>query len=334
MIDDDSDLDFRGALARFLPQGPGVEDDSSLIAVGIVIAVDAAKYRVTVTVRGGTVTLPAIAAPYQAGALAVVLWDATSARPVRVLGLISPIPSTVLGTLTTPLSGGNVTVSVLGSTVTVPALPGAYTAGQTAWIALDNWGRPVLALGPSSTVAPPAPGGGGGGGGSSVVTASVTIGPQSTGTYRSSYGKWDTWGASTGWGLSDIYQGNGYGSGGTLIGLATYGDQIVNLAAIAIPKITLTARRNSSGSGGALMVQGSPHGSRPGGAPSSSGSTATAASVGSGQWTSVDLPADICEAFRTGAVKGLVAVGGAYAGFGGTAAPGSFSLSIQYTRNA
>ena len=32
--------------------------------------------------------------------------------------------------------------------------------------------------------------------------------------------------------------------------------------------------------------------------------------------------------------KGLVAVGGSYAGFGGTTTPGSFTLAIQYTRNA
>ena len=42
----------------------------------------------------------------------------------------------------------------------------------------------------------------------------------------------------------------------------------------------------------------------------------------------------MCEALRTGAAKGLLAVGGSYAGFGGTTTPGSFTLAIQYTRNA
>lgn len=241
-------------------------------------------------------------------------------------------PPALLGQVISGPTGGYLTVLVEGTQYTLPAPMGAYTVGASAWAMTDDWGAPFIVIGPSSEIAPgailpPPPAGG------SVVNATATIGPQSTGTYRSSFGSWDTWGNDIHGGVADIYQGEGYGSG-PLIGLACYGDQVVNLGAVGIQKMTLTAVRNGSGSGGALTVQGAPHGSRPAGAPSSSGSTATAPAVGAGTATAVDLPSDVCEAFRTGSTKGLTAVGAAYAGFGGTTVPGSFVLSIQYTHNA
>lgn len=331
-MSDTFDLDLIGLLDRTLPQGPDQAADTAMVAVGIVRELDIPKRRVRVGIRGGDAWLPASAAKYKIGAPARVLLDPTASRPVLVLAPVEPRSPALLGTVTAGPTGGNLTVSVEGTSYVLPAPMGAYTIGQSAWVLLDDWGVPVFVLGPSSVVAA---GGAGSipGGGGSVVTATVSIGPQSTGTWRSGYG-WDTWGNDIHGGVADIYQGSAYGSG-ALTGLACFGDQIVNLGAIAIQKATLSVRRNGSGTGAVpLTVQGSPNGSRPGGAPSGSGSTASTGGVATNAWASVDLPADVCEALRTGGAKGLIAVGGSYAGFGGTTTPGSFTLAIQYTRNA
>lgn len=331
-MSDEFDLDLIGLFGRAVPQGPDQGDDTALTATGIVREIDAPKRRVRVGLRAGEAWLPAVAGRYKIGATCAVLLDPTASRPVRVLGPIDPRDPILLGTVTAGPTGGNLTVNVEGTSYVLPSPMGAYTIGASAYVLLNDWGVPVYVTGPSSLVA----GGGAGsipGGGGSVVTATATIGPQSTGTYRSGYG-WDTWGNDVHGGVADVYQGEAYGSG-PLTGLACFGDQIVNLGAIAIQSARLSVRRNGSGSGAsALTVQGSPHGSRPGGAPSGAGSTATSGGIGTSSWGAVDLPSDVCEALRTGTAKGLLAIGSAYAGFGGTTTPGSFTLAIQYTRNA
>jgi len=328
-----SDLDVVGLLEASIPQGAGSEDDSSLVTTGTVQELDITNRRVRVTLRGGgNVWLPAVAARYRVPAPVRILMDPSASRPVLVLGPVVSRDPAVLGIVTAGPTGGKLTVTFEGASYTIPAPMGAYSTGYAAWLLLDDWGVPVLALGPSSDT-PANPGTGAGGGGTTVVTAKATIGPQSTGTWRSGYG-WDSWGNDIHGGVADLYQGNAYGSG-ALVGLACYGDQIVNLGAIAIQRATLTARRNGSGTGTVpLTVQGSPHGTRPGGAPASSGSTASTGGMAINTSTDLDLPADVCEALRTGGAKGLAVVGGGYAGFGGTTTPGSFVLQIQYTRNA
>lgn len=328
-----SDLDLIGLLKSATTQGPAASDDTALVATGTVITVDAGGRRARVSLRGGDVWLPAVAGRYQVNATARVLLDPTAGRPVLILGTVSPRPPALLGKVVSGPTAGNLTVTVDGVTYTIPCPMGAYTVGSSAWVLTDDWGVPVIVIGPSSDVAPtggtPAPALP-----AAVVTATVTISPQQSGTWRSSYGKWDVWGGSLGGGLPAVYQGNAYGSG-PLTGLACYGDQVLNLGAISITRITLNVSRNGSGSGPvALTVQGSPNGTRPAGAPTSSGTTASTGAVALNGSGSVDLPSDVRENFRTGAVKALAAVGGSYAGFGGTATPGSFTLTIQYTRNA
>ncbi len=329
-----SDLDLIGLLAASTAVGPGVEDDAAFTATATVLAVDAAGRRVRVMLRGSDVWLPANPSRYKVNAPARVLLDPTRGRPALVLTTLDPRPPDLLGTVISGPTGGVITISVEGTSYTVPCMPGAYTVGQTAWAGTDDWGIPSIVRAPSTAaapepvappVAPPA----------SIVTATATIGPQQSGTYRAgSYNRWDVWGGGLGGGLASIYQGNAYGSG-PLTGLACYGDQIVNLGALAITKATLTVKRNASGSGPvALTVQGSPHGTRPLGAPSSSGTSASTAPIALNGTGTVDLPTDVCEALRSGTAKALAAVGGAYAGFGGTSIPGSFTLSIQYTRAA
>ncbi len=329
---DTSSLGLVGLLAKRAPQGPGVDDDSALVTTGTVLDVDSTGRRVRVDIRGGDVWLPAVAARYAPREAARVLLDPTSARPVLVLGAVAPAVPVVAGTVTA-VGDQQVTVDVAGSVVTVPSVAGEYAAGETAWVLLDDWARPVIALGPSvepAAAAPDAPPAGGG----TVVTATATIGPQSSGTYRVSAGAWDQWNVGRYGGASDIYQGDAYGSG-LLRGFAGYGDQIRNLGAISIDEAILTARKTPDGNTAALTVRGTTYGSRPGGEPTDgSFELASSGPIGSGQTGEIALPAGLREALRTGAARGLVAVGGTYGGFGGTGTPGSFTLRIRYTKAA
>ncbi|MCV2395915.1 hypothetical protein OEB99_16490 [Actinotalea sp. M2MS4P-6] len=168
-----------------------------------------------------------------------------------------------------------------------------------------------------------------------TVTEKATILPTWSGTWRVIRSAWDRWNIDRYGGRSDLYQGDDYGSG-TLIGLATYGDQIKNLGATAITAAVVSARRNGSGGSTAqLVLQGAPHASQPAGAPSPTGTTAAAsAAVAIDQWCQVTLPSDVRENLRTGAAKALAAVGGTYSGWGGTATAGSMVISLTLTRPA
>ncbi|MDQ1111157.1 hypothetical protein QE418_000605 [Microbacterium testaceum] len=329
---DVSPLNLLGSLERMVPQGPGRDDDTALVSTGSVIDRDVDGRRVRVALRGGDVWLPAVAGRYVRAAPVRVLFDATSARPVLVLGSIEPGAPAVLGTVAA-VNGTVVTVTVDGKSSTIPSVAGTYTVGQTAWILLDDWGVPVIALGPATVPAPPpveAPPSAGG----STVTATASIGPQSSGTYRASAGRWDQWNTDRYGGASDIYQGSAYGSG-QLRGFAGYGDQIANLGAVSIDEAILTARKTADGNSAVLTVQGTAAGSRPQGEPSAGPFEAAASgSIGSGGTGQIALPAGLREALRTGAARGLVAVGSQYGGFGGTATPGSFVLNLRYTRPA
>lgn len=160
----------------------------------------------------------------------------------------------------------------------------------------------------------------------STVTSTAVIRPTWSGTYRSIRGTWDRWNVDRYGGRSTLYQGNAFGSG-PLTGLAVYGDQVKNLRALSISAITVGITL-ATGSG-TVTVQGSPSGVKPGGAPSSSGSTASRSGSGS-----IALPSDVCEAFRTGLVKGLALVGSSYLGVRGTSLGSGMALSITYTRGA
>ncbi|MBQ9915955.1 MAG: hypothetical protein IJO71_02005 [Microbacterium sp.] len=327
-----SSLNVIGLLARQGAQGPGADDDSAVVTTGVVLDVDSAGRRVRVGVRGGDVWLPAVAGRYVADAAVRVLLDATSARPVLVLGA-ADAGAPVVAAVVIEVGATTVTVEVSGGEVAVPSVAGDYVADETAWVLLDDWGRPVIALGPSSeavsspSTPPPSAGG-------VLETATATIGPQSSGTFRVSQGAWDRWNADRYGGASDIYQGNAYGSG-LLRGFAGYGDQIVNLGAVSIDEVILTARKTADGNSAALTVRGTTHGSRPAGEPTDgSFDLASSSTIGSGGTGEIALPAGLREALRTGAARGLVAVGSAYGGFGGTGTPGSFTLRIRYTKNA
>jgi hypothetical protein len=226
------------------------------------------------------------------------------------------------------------TISLDGSAPFVlPAiLPGMYSGYTTVWVLCDptQRARAVLVLGPAGVQAdpPPTPSAP-----TSAVTAEATITPTWSGTWRVTRAAWDRWNVDRYGGRSDLYQGSDYGSG-SLVGLATYGDQLVNLGATEITAIELSVQRNGSGGDAAVTVQGSPSGSPPGGAPSASGDTASSAVLSATGSGSIALPASLCEAMRTGAAKGLCTVGGTYAGAFGTSRSNGMALRVTYTRPA
>ena len=120
-----------------------------------------------------------------------------------------------------------------------------------------------------------------------------------------------------------------------MTGLACYGDQIVNLGATAITSISAALTRVGTGATTAvtLTLQGSPHGSRPAGAPSGSGDTASMPLL-RGQSAGLGLTSAQREGLRTGSFKGLLLMGGDYAGVKGVTRADGMALSISYTRPA
>ncbi|MEV7874532.1 hypothetical protein [Microbacterium sp. NPDC089188] len=327
-----SALNLAGLLTRATSQGPGVDDDTATVATGVVLDVDTDARRVRVGIRGGDVWLPAVAGRYARTGPARVLIDPTTSRPVLALGPSRPLPPVIPATVT-GVTDARVLVTFDGGAFTVPSVTGVYEVGGTAWVMLDDWGRPAIALGPSvepppAQPLPPVPAQ------DAVVTATVTIAPQVSGTYSLRESAWDQWHTDRHDGRADIYQGDAAGSG-QLRGFAGYGDQIANLGALSIDSAVLTVRRVAEAGSGSLTVRGTTHGTRPEGEPTD-GAFALASSeqIPAGGVGSIDLPATLRESMRTGDARGLVAVGTAYGGFGGTATPGSFTLAIRYTKAA
>lgn len=156
------------------------------------------------------------------------------------------------------------------------------------------------------------------------VTVTVAIRPTWSGTFRHIRSAWDRWNVSRYGGRSTLYQGNAFGSG-KLTGLAVYGTQVRDLGASRITRITVSTPVATGA--GSVVLQGSPHGTAPGGAPATSGETRS----GGG---SVTLSAAMCEAFRTGSTRGLATVGSDYRGTYGTAKANGMTLTVTYERPA
>lgn len=249
-------------------------------------------------------------------------------------GPIDADPLVVAGTVTA-VGSGTVTVTTLGGSYVLPCASSTYAAGQDVHVVRDpaRFGAPSFVLGPSGTMSNPR--GTTPSGGSSNPTQTVkrqaTISPQWSGTYRTGHG-WDRWNTDRYGGRSTLWQGSEYGSN-LLIGLATYGNQIVNLRAASIQSIVATVTRadSSVSTGRAPTLRGSAHGSKPGGAPSSSGATSSGSAVAPGKTTRVTLDPSTYNDFRTGDFKGIALVGGAYGGFAGTSRGDGMALTIQYT---
>lgn len=287
---------------------------SAVLAVGdtVLILRDAAGGPWVVGKVGVTPTAPATpGAPTltRADSIVTASW-AAAARASSYLvrwalgsgGWGDPVPYEGLAFLLSIGVGGTLTVQVAA----------VNAAGQSAWSASS-----------SITYAAPAP---------TTRQEQVVIRPTWSGSYRASSGQWDRWNTDRYGGRSTLYQGSGRGSG-TMRGLATYGTQLRDLGAISIDAITVTM----PGAGLAetpvtIVVQGSPDGSQPGGAPSSSGETASGGQSSTGATAWASLPPSIREDFRTGAVQGLALVGSDYGAVLGTAAADGMALTVTYTR--
>lgn len=324
-----SDLDLYAGDA-YLPEGPTPGADLQMIQTAVVLATDAVTNRVQVLLNNGALWLGAVPGMYTPGRTCWVLCNPLmGGRAVLVLGQVNGAAtelSTTARLVSIDATAKTAVVTLAGANYTIPYIPSAYTAGALVWVLRNpsKWGAPELMLGPWDVAAPPVPevplvppvppeGG--------TVQVTTTIRPQWSGTWRTIRGAWDRWNEAQFGGRSDLYQGNAFGSG-PLTGLATYGDQLVNLGAISIDAVTVALIHNGgSGMPGAPTVQGSPHGSQPGGAPSSSGDTSTGT-----------LTASMRENLRTGAIKGLALVGAGYVAVRGTSHPEGMALTITYTR--
>jgi hypothetical protein len=222
----------------------------------------------------------------------------------------------------------------LGEAYELPYVAGTYVVGSKVHVLRGQGiGRPLIVLGPQGSFAGSDPGGSGGGSsnpGTSVLKVK-TITPQWSGSYRSDFSRWDSWNLDRYGGRSSLWQGDGYGSG-LMIGLATYGNQIVNLQADSIVEIVATVTRADSSTTAAKTptLRASTNGSKPGGAPNQSGTSASGQAIAPGRTTKVTLHSSVLEGFRTGTYKGIVTTGSDYAAFYGTARGDGMALTIKY----
>lgn len=327
-----------GGLSDDLPEGVPRGADRGALSVGTLVGLDAERSLVQVSVGGSdAVWVPAMPAIYPAGARVRLLRSPLDGgRLTLCLGPLSPADLIVAGEVTAVNSSvGTLTVNTLDASHTLPYNAGTYAVGTKVHVLRDpqKFGAPVHVLGPQGNYNGANPGNPGDGSGNpgQVVNRQAVILPQWSGSWRAAYSRWDSWNTDRYGGRSTLWQGNAYGSG-PMTGLAVYGDQIVNLGAVAITRIQVAVYRadSSVSSGKAAVLQPSPHGAPPGGAPAVGGATAGSPPLTPGQGAQVDLPSSVFEGFRVGAHKGIATVGGDYGGFSGTSRADGMALTIQY----
>lgn len=332
-------------------QGIPPEDDTAFIAVGILVEIDAVQNRVVVAVNGGAGTrMPFIDGIYDVGHTVYVMRNPfEGGRAVLCLGPTRSAPAYVVGEIgfdDSPAS--RAVVAIDGATYMLPYIPlTTFTVPSKVYVLrepqLGGW--PTLILGPCTVPPPPAE--------EAVIppplppppppppptefeTATATILPTYTGTFRFDEYAWDRWQFASPAARSTLFQTTNGGplpSQGLLTGLACYGNQVTNLGATSIESIKVRLR----GAGldldtyPPITVQGSPHGERPGGEPLSSGDTASGSTGKAGSlW--LELPNSFHSDFLSGAVKGLALVGPGKNAVLGTSAGDGMALRITYTR--
>lgn len=320
-----SALDWEKFAAQ-IPEGVDRGADPGAMLTGTLVGLDPANGLAQVSVSGGPgVWMPAQPGIYPPnGVVRLLRSPLDGGKTTACLGPVGSAPTLVGGVVKAVNSAvGLLTVTTLDADFQLPYAPGTYSAGTAVRVVRSaaKFGLPEYVLGPSGSYNSQNPGQPGGGvvNPPQVVGRQAVILPQWTGSWRSSYSRWDTWNTDRYGGRSTLWQGNGFGSG-PMIGLAGYGDQIVALGAQQITRMQVSVYRadTSSSSGKVAVLQPSPHGSQPGGAPSASGEGVGSPALAPGQSAQVDLAASTFEEFRTGAYKGLATVGTDYAGFSGT----------------
>lgn len=329
-------------LAADIPDGVKPGTDVGSLATGIILGIDVPNALAQVSVNDSEgVWVPAQPAIYaQGGLVRLQRAPLDGGRIVQCLGPLSPGPAIAQGVVTAVnASDSTLTVAVLGGSYRLQYAAGTYAVTNRVNVLRRDaqFGEPIYVLGVTGSGNAPTPEtpGGGSGNPGQTVARQVVIGPQWTGSYKTSSARWDSWNPSNSayGGRAALYQGNGYGSG-PMQGLAVYGDQIANLDAVEITSMAVTLVRAGSGSGGGsktAQIQPSPYGTpAPGGGPAPSGASASVALV-ENQVAGLALPSGVYNAFRTGASKGLALVGSDYLNLLGTTRADGMALTIQYT---
>lgn len=329
--------DVRLAPSRAEGLRPGT--DRGALVTATLMGLDIPRKLAQVSVSGSDgVWVPAAPAIYPPnGEVLVSRSPLDGGRLTHCMGPLSDADLIVAGLVKVINSAaGTLTVETLGALYELPYNAGAYTVGAPVYVRRDpqRFGQPVHVDGLQGNYVAPAPETPGGGSPNEpkLETRQAVIQPQASGSWRASQSRWDNWNAGRYGGVSTLWQGDDYGSG-PMTGWAGYGDQITNLGAKQITGVWVNVvRADSSVSGGrAAVVQGSPNGTRPAGAPGGSGDTATTGGLTPGQGQSLQLPSSTYEAWRTGGFKGIRLVGGDYGGFAGTSRADGMALTVQYT---
>lgn len=335
-MDDASQLDLNRAALLF-PEGPSRGSDLAGMVVATVTGLDIASGQVEVTVSGSDpVWVPAAPFIYEAGAKVRIRRSPIDGGRLEYCeGPLTAAPMLVTGTILA-IGAETLTVRVLGEEVELLASQSTYEVGDPVIVMRHptGFGIPQGVLGIAGLRLDATNPGEGTGNPGQTQQRQATIGPQDSGTFSSRFGRWGAWSAED-WrghgGVASLWQGEGYGSG-ALHGWAGYGDQVANLHASSITRMWVDIIRadTADSAGRVITVQGSPDGTRPAGAPSSSGGTASTGAIPSGGSQRIELPSSTYEAWRTGGFKGLKTVGGQYAAAAGTNRGGAMVLTVQY----
>jgi hypothetical protein len=229
-------------------------------------------------------------------------------------------------------------VSVRGSDpIPMPYAAGTYTNGEMVDVSLEYVGGVINPYvrgrtggtpgGALPTVPPSAP---------TTDEATALILPEWTGTWDTNSSRYDNHnvGRTAYGGRATLYQGDKYGSG-PLVGLATYGEQIVALDAVSIESIVVTLRGAglAEATYPAIELQAATN-AAPSSAPSLAG-TAVTGSPGKSGVVNTALHPSVLEGFRIGTYKGvgLAGTGSAeYAAVRGTSDADGMALTVNYTR--
>jgi hypothetical protein len=325
-------------LARSRAEGIRPGTDRGALVTATLVGLDTARRLAQVSLAGSDgVWVPASPAIYPPGGEVLV-----SRSPIdggRLTQCVAPLVDAdliVAGQVVSINSSvGTLTVKTLGEDYELPYNAAAYTVGAPVYVRRDpqRFGTPIHVDGLQGNYVAPTPEtpGGGAPNDPKLETKQAFLQPQQSGSWRSSFGRWDNWNTDRYGGISTLWQGNDYGSG-PMTGWAGFGDQVRNLSAQQIDGMWLNVVRadSSTSAGRAATVQGSPEGTRPSGAPNGSGDTASTGALTPGQAQSLQLPASTYDAWRTGGFKGIRLVGGDYGGFAGTSRADGMSLTIQY----
>lgn len=323
---------------RSRPEGLRPGADRTAMVAGTLLGLDIPNRLVQVSISGSDgVWVPAVPAIYPPAAQVMLSRSPLDGgRLTQCLGPLDTAEPIVMGKVVAiNTSAGTLTVDALGGQYKLPYNAGTYTVGAPVYVRRDpaQFGEPVHVDGLQGNYVAPDPGtpGEGAPNAPKLVSRQAVLQAQSSGSWRSSQGRWNSWNVDRFGGPSTLYQGDQYGSG-PMTGWAGYGNQVADLRAEEITGMWVNVVRadNSTSFGRVAVIQGSPDGSRPGGAPGGSGDTASSSSLTPGRGEGVALPSSTFNTWRTGGFKGIRLTGSEYAGFYGTSRADGMALTVNY----